>query len=229
MITKAIKSVFKLMRKVNIWKTIYFNFHYFPFKTAIRMPFFIYNRSELYKMEGRIVIDAPIRPGLVKFGCHGLGTQDLLYSRTMWEVMGTLIIRGKANIGRGSKLSVGDGATLTLGKGFTITGNSEIICQKEVSFGDDCLLSWDILIMDTDFHKVLDKQGNIINSPKAIHIGNHVWIGCRNTILKGVTIADNNIVSANSTITKSFKEVGTAIGGHGKSAEIIKDGIGWSH
>lgn len=225
---KIIKSVFKLLKKVNIWKTIYFNFHYFPFKTAIRMPFFIYNRSELFKMNGKIIFDTPIKPGIVKFGSHGLGTQDLLYSRTMWEVMGTLIIKGNADIGRGSKISVGKDAILTLGKDFMITGNSEIICQKEISFGDGCLLSWDILIMDTDFHKVLDKQGNTINHPKPIHIGNHVWIGCRNTILKGVTIADDNIISASSTITKSFSDTGNAIGGHGKTAEIIKSGIGWA-
>ena len=73
----AIKSAIKLLKKVNLWKTFYFNFHYFPFKTSIRMPIFIYWRSELYKMKGRIVIDAPVSTGMVKFGSHGLGTQDL--------------------------------------------------------------------------------------------------------------------------------------------------------
>lgn len=223
-----IASFIKVIAKVNFFKTIFFNFHYFPLKVAVRMPFFIYKRSVLYKMKGKIIIDAPIRPCMVKFGCHGLGTQDLLYSRSMWEVMGTLIIKGNADIGRGSKISIGNGATLTLGSNFTITGNSEIICQKEVSFGNDCLLSWDILIMDTDFHNVLDTQGHVVNSPKPIRVGNHVWIGCRNTILKGVCIADNNVISANSTITKSFKESGNAIGGHGASAKIIKNGISWS-
>lgn len=193
------------------------------------MPVFIYKRTELYKMQGKITFDTPIKPGLVKFGAHGLGTQDVLYSRTMWEVMGTLVIKGKTHIGRGSKISIGKDAILTLGKDFTITGNSEIICQKEITFGDDCLLSWDILIMDTDFHHVLNKEGETTNSPKPILIGNHVWIGCRNTILKGVTIGDNNIISANSTITKGIKESNCIVGGHGKSAEIIKRDIGWEH
>jgi len=223
------KAIIKLLKKVNIWKTVYFNFHYFPFKTAIRMPVFIYWRSELYKMQGKIEIDGPITTGMMKFGSHGLGTQDLLYSRTMWEVMGTLIIRGKTNIGRGSKISVGDGAVLTLGHDFAITGNSEIICQKMISFGNDCLLSWDILIMDTDFHHVTNENGDIINSPKPITIGDHVWIGCRNTILKGVYIASNNIISANSTITKSFQESNCIIGGHGNNAYIIRNGISWKH
>ena len=38
--------------KINLWKTVYFNFHYFPFKTAMRMPAFIYKRTLLYKMGG---------------------------------------------------------------------------------------------------------------------------------------------------------------------------------
>lgn len=191
------------------------------------MPFFIYKRTELYKMQGKITLEVPAKPGLVKFGSHGLGTQDLLYSRTMWEVMGTLVIKGKASIGRGSKISIGKDASLTLGDNFMITGNSEIICQKEVTFGSDCLLSWDILIMDTDFHKVLNKEGKVTNHPKPINIGNHVWIGCRNTILKGVTIADNIIISANSTITKSINESDCVVGGHGNTATVIKREIGW--
>ena len=225
----AIKSAIKLFKKVNLWKTFYFNFHYFPFKTAIRMPIFIYWRSEPYKMKGRIVIDAPVSTGMVKFGSHGLGTQDLLYSRTMWEVSGILCIKGKASIGRGSKISVGKDAELTLGKNFVITGNSEIICQKAITFGDDCLLSWDILMMDTDFHYITNNTGETINTPKPIIVGNHVWIGCRNTILKGVTIADNNVISANSTVTKSITEENCIIGGHGNSVDILKRGIGWKH
>ncbi|MDE5572130.1 MAG: acyltransferase, partial [Prevotella sp.] len=199
----AIYSVIKLLKKVNLWKTLYFNLHYFPFLTAIRMPVLIYWRSELYKRKGRIVIDAPyVYTGMLKFGPHGLGTQDVLYSRTMWEVSGTLVIKGKANIGCGSKVSVGKDATLTLGENFIITGNTEIICQKEISFGKRCLLSWDILIMDTDFRHILNTDDTIINVPKKISIGNNVWIGCRNTILKGVSIADNNVVGAKSTINR---------------------------
>ena len=223
----VIMSSIKLLKKVNLWKTIYFNFHYFPFKMAIRMPVFIYWRSVLFKMKGNIIIDAPVSTGMVKFGLHGLGTQDLLYSRTMWEVFGTLCIKGKASIGRGSIISIGKEAKLTIGKNFIITGNSEIICQKEISFGNDCMLSWDILMMDTDFHRITNDNGETINLPKPIIVGNHVWIGCRNTVLKGVTIADNNVISANSTVTKSITEENCIIGGHGKSIDILKRGIGW--
>ena len=227
---KKIKRISLLeLQEVNLLKTIYFNFHYFPFKKAIHLPVLICWRSELFKVNGRIVISGPLKTGMVRFGAHTLGTQDLLYSRTMWEVFGTLVIKGQTFIGRGSKISVGKDATLTIGENFAITGNSEIICQKEITFGRDCLLSWDILIMDSDFHHILDENETVINAPAPIVIGNHVWIGCRNTILKGVSIADNTIVAANSTITQTILDKNCVIGGHGKSLEILKRNVGWKN
>ena len=222
-----VKSVMKLFGKLNPWKTLYFNIHYFPIKYAVRLPIFIYWRSEIYKMKGEIVIDAPIKTGMIRIGEHGLGTQDLRYSRTIWEVMGSIVIKGKTSIGRGCKISIGKNAKLILGEDFLATGNSEIIWKKEISFGSQCLLSWDILIMDTDFHYIFDDKDNLINPPKPIKFGNHVWIGCRNTILKGVSVPDDVIISANSTITRSVNETNSVVGGHGKSVEVLKRGISW--
>ena len=220
-----LKSVVHFLRNVNLWKTLHLNFHYFPFKVAVRFPVFIYNRSVLYKMGGEIKIEAPIKTGMVKFGKHSVGTQDRFFSRTIWEVFGTLIVKGTADIGRGTKINIGEYATLTLGDKFVVTGDTEIVCQEEISFGNDCLLSWDILIMDTDFHSVIDMQGACARKSSPIKVGDHVWIGCRNVILKGVSIANNNIIAANSTVTRSVKEENCIIGG--SVAGVIKAGVNW--
>ena len=222
-----LKSLAILFRRVNLWRTVYFNFHYLPLKAALRLPIMVFWRTEFHRLKGRVVIDAPIKTGMVKLGSHGVGTIDMLYSRTMWDLSGTLVIKGDASIGRGTKISVGEGATLTLGEGFMVTGNSEIVCHKEISFGPDCLLSWDVLVMDTDFHHILDEKGEIVNSPKPIHIGKHVWIGCRNVILKGVSIADGCVIAANSTITNNIEEPRCIIGGQGKDAAILRRDVDW--
>ena len=109
-----------------------------------------------------------------------------------------------------------------------ITGRTSIICSKEISFGDSCLLSWDILIMDTDFHSIIDKGGKMLNPNKSIIIGNNVWIGCRNTILKGVTIADNVVISAGSKITKNIDEPNVIVGGT-DSQKILKRESLWHY
>ena len=219
----------RILMKLNLFKTIYFNFHYFPFRTAIRLPFFIYRHSKFYCLSGKIIIDAPVKTGMFKFGQRKLTIIDSIYDRTIWKLSGTLIIKGSVGIGRGTKINVDENATLIFGDNFDVTGNTTFVCNKEIQFGSNCLLSWDILIMDSDQHAVIDVNNNVLNPPKAISIGNHVWIGCRSTILKGVCIADDNIVAANSTVTKSFTNSNSIIGGHGKNVEVIKNNINWRH
>ena len=122
------------------------------------MPIFIYKHTKLQEIKGKISIEVPITTGMLKIGPHCLGTQDCLYSRTIWELSGLLIIKGKASIGSGCKINVGKEAILTFGNNLNISGNSEIICQKEITFGNNCLLSWDILMMDTDFHHIINNE-----------------------------------------------------------------------
>ena len=223
-----IKLISCFFKTINFWKTLYFNFHYFPFKVAIKIPVLIHYRTKLFILKGNIIIDSPISTGMIKIGSHGLGTQDGRYSRTIWQVEGTLLVSGKTNIGRGSKISIGKNGVLKIGRNFTISGDTTIICQKDIKFGNDCLLSWEILMMDTDFHAIKNECGNTQNSNKPIIIGDHVWIGCRNTILKGATIPRNCIVSANSLITTKFQEENCIIGGQGKNAGILKRGVFWT-
>ena len=34
-----------LFREVNLWKTLWFNLHYFPLKVALRLPVMVYKRA----------------------------------------------------------------------------------------------------------------------------------------------------------------------------------------
>ena len=82
--------------------------------------------------------------------------------------------------------------------------------------------------MDTDFHKITELTGNkIINPPAPIIFGNHIWIGCRETVLKGVEIADNAIIAAGATVTRSITDKNAIYGGNGKDAGIIRRNVDW--
>ncbi|MGK9369487.1 hypothetical protein ACSSWA_11355 [Melioribacter sp. Ez-97] len=65
---------------------------------------------------------------------------------SLWNVEGTVIFKGRAGFGAGTKIAVGEGAILTFGNNFLITARTEIACFKEITFGDYYLLSWDILV-----------------------------------------------------------------------------------
>jgi len=68
--------------------------------------------------------------------------------------------------------------------------------------------------MDSDLHKIKDFEGNILNDPQPIIIGNNVWLGCRSIILKGTNIPDNCVVGTGSLVNKSFTGANQVIAGN---------------
>ncbi len=218
------KKIIKFLKGFS-FRSIYFNFKYLPFRQAIKLPILLSGKVYLRKTSGKIIIDYPLRTGLIEIGYGDTGIFDDKRSRTIWEVSGTVIFKGKCFIGHGSKITVGDEGILTFGDKFSMTAESTIIAFKDVSFGNECLLSWDILIMDTDFHKLKDKSGAIINNPAPVLVGNKVWIGCRCTILKGTVIPDNCVIAANSLLSKSLENESTLYAGI--PCKAIKDNISW--
>lgn len=205
--------------------TLRFNFHYFPFSTAIKLPVFVSRKTKLSQLKGTVVLN-DIQTGIVKIGFGNVGIFDKARSRTMWQVSGMVIFKGKANIGHGAKLSVHSGGILEFGDKFAISAESSIVCSKRIRFGNENLLSWDILIMDTDLHKIYSIDGTCINEPAEIIIGNNIWIGCRATILKGVVIASGSVIGAGAIISKSCLYQNAIYIGSNK---IIKTDIKWAH
>lgn len=163
----------KAMRMLSL-KTIYFNFRYLPFRQAIKLPVWVSRHCRIRKAAGSVRITAPIRMGMIRIGYDGVGIFDNRRSRSIWKNSGEVIFRGRASLGHGARISVEKEGRLIFGDHFTLTAESAIACAKNISFGDGCLLSWDILIMDTDWHRL--KEGDrVTNPPAAVVIGNHVW------------------------------------------------------
>lgn len=211
---------------LNLYKTIFCNFYYFPFKIACRFPILIYRNVDIVKCRGSIIFNTPVKMGLLRIGQKKVGTLDHKHNKSIWEVAGKIILEGEVNIGSGSRISVGPTAVLKFGNNFSISGGSSIICQKEISFGSNCLLSWDVLIMDTDFHKIYNFYKKNINIPAPIHIGNHVWIGCRSTILKGVDVGNDIVIAAGAVVTKSLITTNSIYGANNK---ILKENCYWDY
>lgn len=160
---------------------------------------------------------------MLLLGYQHLGIHDGYYNRTVWQVSGQLTLKGdKIDIGRGSTLSVS--GNCYLGDHFTITGKSTIICRKSISFGNGVLISWDALIMDTDYHQINDDEGRVINEDKPIIIGDEVWIGCRSTILKGTTIPSKSVIAAGSLVAGKMEEENCI---YSSNRKIIKRNIDW--
>lgn len=132
----------------------------------------------------------------------------------------TLSVNGSFTMRDGVYVTVDRGATLSLRDGFLNNGG-KISCFSKISLGDDVRLSEDVILRDSDNHEIL-REGFIKNSP--IVIGDHVWIGLRVIILKGVTIGDGSVVAAGALVNKSIPQ-NTLVGGI--PAKEMKNNINW--
>lgn len=189
-------------------KTIYFNFKYFSFKDAVKLPIYVSNRVFLDKLHGNVTIDGNIKTGMIKIGFTEPCLFDFKKQRTIWSIEGQVVFKGKAIIGSGSKLCI-DRPTgkIVFGENFVITANTQIWSRKKITFGKNNLISWDNIIMDTDSHSIYDKNSNLkLNEDKEIVFGDNVWIGCRCTILKGSKIGNDTVISANTLLSKDYSE-----------------------
>jgi acetyltransferase-like isoleucine patch superfamily enzyme len=129
------------------------------------------------------------------------------------EPAGVRIGRG-ASTYLGTMFDVGPGGRVTLGEHALVNG-ARIICDAEVVIGDFCLISWNVVLMDT-YRVSLDPvqrrreleraaQGRprrlAANVPaRPVRIGRNVWIGFDACVLPGVTIGEGAVVGARSVV-----------------------------
>lgn len=123
-----------------------------------------------------------------------------------------------------------DGGVIMLGEHVAIAGKTQlsVIEGRTISIGGRCLFSDDIDIRVGDSHSILStKSGQRINPSKDVVIGNHVWIGHRTTILKGVTIGDNSVIATGAIVSQKSFPSNSIIGGIGGT--VLKEDITWHH
>lgn len=158
------------------------------------------------------------------FGFNNVGIFDKKYERSIPDIQGRVEINGKVDFGHGSRLVVCKDGMLSLGKNFVNTAKGTIVCTKRISIGENMLMSFDTLIMDTDWHSVQDTiTGTIYPSAKETIIGNGVWMGMRSVILKGAIVADGCVIAANALYCHKYIESNCLLAG--VPAEMKKHNI----
>lgn len=210
----------KALLNISIIKTVKFNLKYFG-KRGVHFPVIIAKNVILKNMRGGVQLES-YKTANVKIGFDGTGICDKKNQRGIWHVAGNVFLGENVKIAAGVKLSVGENGMLKIGKESSINVNSQVICMKNIYIGENVIISWDDLIMDSDFHQIQDE---ITLKPvsEEISIGNKVWIGCRTIMLKGVEVPDGCVVTAGGVITRKYTEENCLI----SSAGIKKHNISW--
>lgn len=110
---------------------------------------------------------------------------------------------------------------LIIGDDSVVNYMSGISVEQRVEIGNNCVIAGETMIFDNNSHSIYytnnRKMGKEDVAP--IKIEDHVWIGMRSMILKGVTIGKGSVVASCSVVTSDVPPM-TLVGGN--PARIIK-------
>lgn len=215
-------KILRLLR--SIIPSIIFNFHYLPFRQAIKLPILCY-KVDFKCLKGKIVIDSDkIYTGMIRLGfpvVRAYPNNGLSFSNE-----GTITFKGCVNYGGGnSGLVTLKSGHIIFGPKFNSTAGGLIISAKKIEFGTNVMLGWSVKIIDTNFHPLYDlKQNKFKKGYGAIRIGNNVWFGTESLILHSCTIPDETVFAAKSVITAGCKLETQCLHG-GIPAKVIERGV----
>lgn len=204
--------------------TLFFNFRMCDWQEAIKMPIFIYGKTQITRTSGKVGFETSITPGMIKWG-YDWGYRSV--GKTRIRIEGNIVFRGKARILQSSDIAVFNEAKLIIGDNNLICENVLIYCLKRIELGDNVQITFQTSIMDSDFHYIVDKKTRSITpKSKKVIVGNNVWIGNRATIKKGTIIPDYTIVAASySLLTKDYSAIPPFSILGGIPARLLKSGV----
>jgi acetyltransferase-like isoleucine patch superfamily enzyme len=140
--------------------------------------------------------------------------------------------RGAATY-RGTMFDLGPSGKVRLGD-YVLVHGARITCDDRIEIGDYCLISWNVLLMDSrrlpldrerrreELGRVPFRQERVLEceaSPRPIRVESNVWIGFGVCVLPGVTIGEGSIIGAHSVVDSDIPRYCVAAG---NPARVIK-------
>lgn len=201
----------RFLNIINLLRSIYFNFRYLPFKQAINLPVWITTNFRVHGLKrGQLILCQSNRRSVV-FGCWGSPGLQQMKGGLLFSKGSCLILRGHTVVSQGSVFRMDSGASIDLGRDFYCNKNCFFRASRDIVFGNDCLVGWNVQINTSDGHTILH-DAKRRPSDLSITIGNHVWITSNTIITKGVSIADGCIIAQGAVVAKSINERNALVG-----------------
>jgi acetyltransferase-like isoleucine patch superfamily enzyme len=109
-----------------------------------------------------------------------------------------------------SHFVVGRGGVLDIGANVSVSYGAAFSAEREIRIGDGTRIGPFIVVMDSDFHRVGDRNAHA--EPGPVRIGSGVVIESRVTILRGTTLGDGVRVRSGSVVSGNVPP-GSVVGG----------------
>lgn len=198
------------------------------FRNQIRgerwLPLLVYYKAQVRLRRGAQV---EIRtPGRLYLGITYVGSAVMREDTASLSVGhgGRVSVLGDVLLGPGVRVDVGQNAKLALGEGTILANDVTVICKKELSIGARCQIGAGTILRDRDAHEILDPEGKAREISACTRIGEHVWIGNRVIVLKGVNVGDGAILGAGAVVTRDVPAHALAAG---NPARVLQEGVSW--
>ena len=128
------------------------------------------------------------------------------------------ILTFNANLRAGGLIEIGDGTTM-------VKGAMQVHERATIRIGCDCMVSTLVYISVSDIHPIYDRaNGERINPPASVTIGDHVWLGLRSMIMKGAHIEAGAVVAAGAVVSGHVPAASIVAGA---PAKVLRQDIEW--
>lgn len=222
---RTIYHKLKFYYTINWTKTFYFNFKKFPFATARKLPVIFYGKVKFHDLRGEIIIDSPIKMGMIGFGqTFELFKKDQGIAE--FNLSGKLICKGYAHFGKDCLVYIGPNSYCEIGNMFALGSRGKLISYEKIIFGKYVRIGFESQLIDSNFHTILDLETGKVSSLTApIQIGDYNWIGNRSTIMQKTITPNYCIIASNSLVNKDYSSLEQNILIGGIPAKLLKTNI----
>lgn len=221
------KKIRQYLRELRyIFSTLYFNFHYLPFRQAIYLPIVLY-KPHLQACKGKIRLepeDGRIHHAMIKMGFHLVSIYP--NNGVTWENKGGIVIfRGGCSFGNDSYLSIGPSASLDIGYSFRARAGMKLVCYHSTKFHRFVRFGWGCLCMDTNFHPIYDMvKKECGHEGGSIEIGEYNWFGTGCKVMHSVTTPERCIFGMGTIITRGCEKRSYCLMG-GSPVRILRENV----
>lgn len=211
---KKLRKIYRrffVLKKINLIKTVYFNFKMLPFSQARHLPILLFGKINFLNLTGKITIEAPVRLGMIKIGYRWFDLWPSCFAPTQIQIQGLLTFESYCVISGGCMINVtGKNASIYLGNGVLIGSGTVVKSLDKIHVGRYTRITGgDTIVFNSNMHYVVDLEtGTVKNDKGPIYIGERCWINGRCVINKGAVIPNGCVVARNSFAAKDYSEFG---------------------
>lgn len=222
-----IKRLIKLSKlHFNLPQTLYFNLKVFRIRDALRLPVFLFGSTCFEGLYRGCVELRYVKTGIVFIG-GGWFTEMTGYSnryKNFVRIKGKVILGNNVVMSQGITLSVSNNATIRIGDNVRFNERVTIHSKDSISIGDKCRFGWNVQILDTGFHYMINK-GKLAYRNAPVVLEHNVWVANSVSIMKGTYLPAYTVVASNSLVNKQFREIGDHCLVGGVPAKYICNGV----